>query len=722
MRAGRFITAAALALILASCSTTRVLPEGKYRLAANKVQITENAGLSTSDISPYIKQSPNSYFIFGWNPFLNIYNWSDGSGKGMNKVWEKIGTAPVQYAPEMVPSSVENIRTHLEYLGYYGSEVSTKVDTTRRIVKVNYIVTPGKRYPIDSLSYVLPEGNAEFSNEFQADKKNISVKEGDFLSEAKLEAESARSAKYFNNLGYYDFNKNNYFFEVDTLGGKALLRYEIRNYNRNESPTDAHNLEKYRFGNVTVSRSANINFRDNLIKKLNAIHPGDLYNEKVVNATYNRLSSLKLFNGVGVELNPTENATLDCDIKLTESSVQGVKANLEFSTNSAGLMGINPKLSWYHKNIFHGAEWLSVDFSSNFQFKPKTNIRSTEISLSSSLSFPHMAGMKPRALNNSEVPRTELKASYAYQNRPEYRRTIASFSYGYTGAKNNKFFYQLYPFRVNVVKLYDLSEDFFFYLMENPFLMDQFVDHIDMGVGGMLYYTTNSDIVPKTSYSYARFNFDLSGNVLRAFKVKELFGMEYSNYIRGELNLGRTLRFGKSDRQALAARFTIGAGYSLNEESISLPFEKMFFVGGASSMRGWQSRTLGPGFDSFGMDKEDGFIIPSQAGDLKMELDLEYRFPMVWKLEGALFAETGNVWSTEKEYDEGVFNIKDFYKSLAADWGFGLRVNLDFILLRLDMGLKLHDPTQPEGLRWRGPDRWFKDNGFTIHFGVGYPF
>lgn len=719
MKKALLISAAILAIT--ACSTTRVLQEGQYRLASNKVHITDPKGVKATDITPFIRQSANSYFLFGWNPLLNIYNWSDGSGKGLNKVWEKIGVAPVVYSAETLPSSRENIANHLTYLGYYDSEVTTKVDTVRRLVKVNYYVHPGRRYPIDEIRYSLPRDNRTFQEEFNLDKRNIGIKEGGFLSERDLETESARSAKYFNNLGYYDFSKNHYFFEADTLGGKAMLKYEIRNYSRNETPEDAHSISKYTFGEVTISRSANIKFRDEVLKRLNTIKPGKLYNEKDVNTTYNRMSSLKLFNGVGIDLSPTDSNTVNSNIRLSESSVTGIKANLELSTNSAGLMGINPKFSWYHKNIFKGAEWLSVDFSSNFQFKPKSDIRATEISLSTSITFPRFIGLPENLYHDNEIPRTEVKTSFSYQDRPEYNRSIISMSYGYSGSRDKRFFYQLYPFRTNIVKVFNLSDEFKKFVEENYALIDMFYDHVDMGVGGMLHYTTNSDIVPKTAYSYARLNVDLSGNLLRLLKVQHIFGLNYSNYVRGELSLGHTFRFGQDENQALATRFVVGAGYALGDY-LSMPYERMFFVGGASSMRGWQSRTLGPGFfkpEDYGLV----FKIPSQAGDMKLELDMEYRFPMFWKLEGALFAEAGNIWNLNQNGGAtDIFKFNDFYKAIAADWGVGLRVNLDFILMRLDMGLKVHDPTEPEGMRWRGPDRWFKDNGFTIHFGVGYPF
>ena len=279
---------------------------------------------------------------------------------------------------------------------------------------------------------------------------------------------------------------------------------------------------------------------------------------------------------------------------------------------------------------------------------------------------------------------------------------------------------------MSFVRLTDISDGFKETLEKNPYLTYSYSDHFDAGAGGTLYLTTNNDIVPKTSYRYLRFNFDASGNILSLFKglmprgengSAQIFNVPFSQYLRGELNLCNVWRFGKWNGQALAARLSLGVGGAYGN-SYSLPYEKQFYVGGASSMRGWQARALGPGFSE--MDRS--FSIPSQTGDVKFEFDLEYRFKMFSKLEGALFADVGNIWLTGGDVPECIFHFNDFYKSLAADWGLGLRVNLDFILLRLDGGFQAYNPSRKEGNRWISIDECFKSKAFAIHFGVGYPF
>lgn len=669
-------------------------------------------------MSQYIKQQPNSYFIFGWNPFLNVYNWADSTGRGLSRLWRKIGVAPVIYDPALVESSCSNMTGHLRYLGWYDSEVTARADVKDRIARVTYQVRPGHRYQIDTIIYEFPP-NPEFEAEFAADSAARTVVQGDYLSEKSLEEESARGAAYFRDLGYYDLSKNNYSFEADTLTDRNILRYRIREYTRNESPQNASPVSKFRFGDVTISHSDDIKFREDLLRKLNIIRPGDIYSAKLVNTEYNRFSALKVFNGVSIELTPSDSATVDCRVRLSETSQKGFKADLEASTNSSGLLGLSPQLSFYNKNIFHGGEWLTVGLSGNFQYMPNSDVRSTELGVSTALSFPRFVGLPYSVFNGSYIPRTEIKASYNYQNRPEYFRTIAGLSYGYTGQIGRGFHYQIYPFKANYVRLYNLDPDFERTLERNPYMRDSYKSHLDAGLTMDLYHTTDADIVPRTAYHYARLGIDLSGNLFNAFSgilprdedgQAKIIGVPFTQYVRGQLDLGKTFRGGPDSRRALALHFSGGAGFAYGN-STAMPFEKQFFVGGASSMRGWQARELGPGFSAM----DETFSIPSQTGDFKLEVDVEYRFKMFWKIEGALFTEAGNVWN---------FNDlpEDFLKSVAADWGLGLRVDLGFMLLRLDGGFKLYDPSQSEEYRFRGPSDWFSNDGFSLHFGVGYPF
>ncbi len=718
-------------LAAAGCSTTRTLGEGEYRLADNKVRINNDKKFSTKEIESYIIQKPNSYLVFGWNPFLNFYNWSGkDEDKAVNRIIRKIGVAPVVYNPAEVQSSIDNIKRHLEYMGYYGSEVASEVTTKGRKVDVIYSVTLGKRFRIGEIRFDVPDG--EFREDFFADTTNISVKKGDYLSEDALEKESERSAAYFRNSGYFGFTKNYYSFEADTLfsADTADLLMIINEYTRNQAPESARPLRKHRIGKVSVTYDKDIRFNEKVLRNMNTIRPGEIYREEDVNTTYSRFSSLKLFSGVNVEMTPGDSGMVDCSINLSRSRLQGFKLNLEGSTNSTGLIGVSPQLSYYHKNIFNGGQWLNLSFLGNFQFKADDrSIKSNEFGVSSSISFPEMLGLPNSIFKGPSVPRTEINVSYNFQNRPEYTRNIISTHLGYTGSlTNGRFHYQFNPIQAKIVRLVNLDESFYKTLEGNPFMRDAYQNHFDVGSGITAYYTTTSEINPKTDHAYVRLQMDASGNTLSLFnKVLEtdeygsrvVWGTPYSQYIRTELTLGKTFVFGRNNSHALAMRLLGGIGYAYGNSS-ALPFEKQFYSGGANSMRGWQARALGPGKAVM----DTSFVIPSQTGDMKLEANLEYRFPLFWKLNGALFTDVGNIWTLqdkEGKEDGTNFVLEDFAGSLAANWGFGLRLDLNFLILRIDLGMKLYDPSL-ESDRWFGPDRWLNRDSFALHFGVGHPF
>ena len=342
----RLFTAILAALVLAaSCSTTRVLSEGEYRLARNKVDVTNSKSFDSGGLNQYIKQQPNSSFL-GISPLVSIYNWaSPEDNRFFARMCRKIGTPPVVYSPDAVESSIESMESHLEYIGYYNSKVTSDIRVNDRKVAVNYLVHLGKQYPIDSLSYTLPE-RGTFPEDFMEDLPNVSVKVGDILSEARLEEETVRGTAHFRDIGYYTFSKNNYIFEADTISvpGKLFLDMKVNEHSRNDSEDNAQVLRKFRVDSVTISHSGDLRFKDKILRELNTIRPGATYSENDVRTTYARLSALRLFSSVGIQMTQTDSNLVNCAINLSQSRLQGFKANLEASTNSTGLIGVSPEL------------------------------------------------------------------------------------------------------------------------------------------------------------------------------------------------------------------------------------------------------------------------------------------------------------------------------------------------------------------------------------------
>lgn len=198
-----------------------------------------------------------------------------------------------------------------------------------------------------------------------------------------------------------------------------------------------------------------------------------------------------------------------------------------------------------------------------------------------------------------------------------------------------------------------------------------------------------------------------------------IWNTPFSQFVRGEITLSKTWFLGKQSKQSIATRLQAGAGYAYGN-STSLPFEKHFYAGGSNSLRGWQARTVGPGI----APRDTSFVIPNQTGDMKLEANIEYRFDMFWKVAGAVFVDAGNVWALKaddsEEGQESLFSWQNLGKSIAANWGVGLRLDFGFLLLRLDLGMKIHDPAREQ--RWVNPGQWLKNDNYALHFGVGYPF
>ena len=708
---------------ITSCSTTRVLQDGEFRLRKNRIEVTNDKEFNTNVLTPYLKQKS-----MGWTPFMPVYNWTNGNGKAWDKLVQKIGVAPVVYDASMVDESIEGIIGHLEYLGYYGSKAESVINLNKRKVDVTYKVTLGKRYPIKEINLSLPE-RGEFRQAYLADTSDITIKVGDYLSEATLEKETERSAEQLRNQGFFTFSKNNFFFEADTLTdpSSAILNMSIREYTRNASAKDAKPISRFYIDDVRITYPKSLKIKEKVLRELNTVVPGTPYSADIVNNTYSRLSSIRVFSSVNVGMTQVDTNLVDCSIALTQSKLQGFKLNLEASTNSSGLLGVSPQLSYYHKNIFHGGEWLNLSFMGNFQFKLNDAIRSNEFGVSAGLSFPKFFPLPYRYFSGA-IPRTDVNISYNYQDRPEYTRNIISTSYGYNGNYRNKIFYQVYPLQLNIVRLFDLDENFYKTLANDPFLRNAYQDHFDLGSGTTLYYTTSPASIPDETYFYSRLQFDIAGNLLSAFKpmmAKDengsgmIWNTPYSQYVRTEITLGRTWVWGKNNGQSVATRFLTGVGYAYGN-STALPFEKHFYGGGANSLRGWQARTVGPGTSP----RDTSFVIPNQTGDMKIEANVEYRFDIAWKVDGAIFVDAGNVWTLKHKDtpadDPAIFRWNDLGQSIAANWGVGVRLNFGFLLLRIDMGMKIHDPARVQ--KWVNPTQWLQKDNFALHFGVGYPF
>ena len=714
----RIILCIAAALALASCSTTKMVADGDYRLAKVDVKVLNDPSYSTKTLSNYIKQKPAT-----WTPMIYVYNWSSGRGTGWERLVEKIGQEPVIYDSTLVLPSVKSMLGHLEYSGHYNSSIEHNTEFKGKNAKVHYAVTLGRSYVIDRIVYTVRD--TVIARLMDLDSASRTIAPGSLLSQESLENESERVSSLLKDNGYWNFTKNYFFFAADTtkVPGHCDLYVNLENFTRNESPSDAKQHVQYRLGQISVEQAKGLKLKDKLIDGMNLLESGSLYSESEIKRTYNRFTAIPVVSSVNMQMTHADSATVDCNISLKPSKLQAVKFNIEGSYNSASLFGITPAISYSHKNLLRSGATFSLGVKGNFQFKTDDNASSNEFAVSAGLIFPHFIPLSNKAFRGN-VPHTDINLTYNYQDRPEYSRSIYSVNYGYRWGYKKHLQLQLYPLRSNVVHIYGMTEDFRQKIATDPYMTYSYSDHFDVGGNFTLYYTTDPAVKPEGSYFYLRWQTNYAGNLISLFdKYMEsdgtsslIFGIPYSQYVRTELSLVQTFRFGRDDQFSLAGRLLGGFGYAYGN-SKSLPFEQLFYAGGANSLRGWQSRAVGPG--SAPLDTT--FKIRNQNGDMKLEANLEFRFPIYWKFEGAVFADAGNVWNLKKDDDEDAIDEKSLFdlSTTAFCWGVGLRLDFGLLLARLDMGLKTYDPVSAE---WLGPAGWFSSGGYALHFGIGYPF
>ena len=450
------------------------------------------------------------------------------------------------------------------------------------------------------------------------------------------------------------------------------------------------------------------------------------------------MSNLRIYNSVSVELTKADTNIVDCSIRLLPSKAHGYKVNLEASTNSTGLIGISPTISYYNRNIFHGGEWLSLSVSGNFQFSVRDETRATEFGANAGLSFPTFLLLPPWIFKNV-IPRTDVELSYNYQRRPEYTRNMIGANLGWSwSSRSNKYYFKIVPLQINIVNLPVYSAAFMESLT-NPFVREAYKNHFEFGLGVDVQYSSDPSINPANSFFKADFQFDIAGNLLSAFNsfmpvdtsgFRTIWNSPYSQFVRGELSLAYTWKFGRDNKQAIAVRGLGGLGYAYGN-SAKMPFERLFWAGGSNSLRGWTARSVGPGSSQM----DETFSIPNQTGDMRLEANIEYRFPLFSIFRGAVFADWGNVWnlsrtgnhhsmegsSSEDQNAEELsyFSWKNMMRTSAFSAGAGIRLDLNFVVVRFDLGIKLYDPSTQQ---WPNISKWFRRGGYAFQFGIGYPF
>ena len=323
-------------------------------------------------------------------------------------------------------------------------------------------------------------------------------------------------------------------------------------------------------------------------------------------------------------------------------------------------------------------------------------------------------------------PKTRLELAFDYQNRPYYCRNIFTTRWAYSWQYGGRSSFVVRPVDINWIDVKSVDESFLADI-DNRYLRTSFESQLTAGLSASWIYNTQRSDFDK-NVTVVRANLETAGNLIQGLETLfsehaagknyyEILGVRYSQYIRADISASHKIDLGH--KMALAGRIFGGVGVTYgNSMGRSIPFDRMFYCGGANSMRGWAPRTLGPGNKSMITDT----AYPAQVGDVRLEANAEFRFPIWWIFQGAVFCDVGNVWylrDTEDSNPEEVFHFDTFYRQLGFNTGLGLRIDVTFVVLRFDLGLQLHNPGMPEGQRWIHNLKW---KNMALNFGVGYPF
>ena len=755
----------------------------KVDIEADK-QTPRNERIAAQTLEQYVRQTPNKRFL-GTNFYVWAYNLANPEKDNWwNNLKRKVGEPPVIFDYQLTEKSAQNLKTYMDSRGYYSSQVQFEVDTTRRRKRafVTYKTHQGEPYYITSLSYDFRD--KQIAPLIEADTSHSMIKVGNIFDITVLDKERERIAGYLNNRGYYNFSINNIEYRVDTLGGdhtvgiRMIVRRNVAGYdeqgraimddNRIFRITEINVVPDY---NPTVARSESSTKNDTLhYKGLNIIcegkpkvrpeilhaaiplSPNTLYNAEAVNRTYNDIMSLGYFKsariafeelpesddarmanyaGEGKEeyskgYNDISEGRLRCYILCSPTLKQSLNVELEASTTSS-FYGLSATIGYQNRNLFRGVETFntSVTYGHEYMKAPHTSKRkANEIGFTVGLSFPRFVTPFRISTRNINMPRTKVELSFNVQDRPYYHRDLSRITWSYSWRSlNGRYNYMLRPIDLNWINVGYINEEFFNSL-QNEYLRQSYRTQAIVGLSASYVYNNQNKHIGGNA-TLMRINFESAGNLLnlfeRAFSKKtaegyyQILGVRYSQYVRGDISVSRKIVLG--EKTALAGRIFAGCGVPYGN-STALPFDRLFYVGGSNSMRGWTPRTLGPG-----NTPAENTPYPVQMGDMRLEGNLEFRFPIWGMFHGATFVDVGNVWYLGRDKAQvpadGIFHFNRFYKQLGFNTGVGLRVDIKFVILRLDWGIQLHNPNNPEGQRWIHDFRW---KNTALNFGVGYPF
>lgn len=761
----KYIYIVVTALLLVGCSVSKFVPEGKYLL--DEVHISsDNKEIKSSEMYSYVRQKPNSkWFSLVKLPMYIYCSSGKDSTKWINKILRKMGDAPRIYDARVAEETRMQILGAVQNKGYLGAQVSLEEKIKKNKLDTYYRISSGKPYIISSIDYNVED--YVIRDLLMNDSIHSGLKVGERFDVNQLEEEKNKITQFLLNRGYYRFNKDYITFQADTVNGTYRIdltmniglnnmpnssetslhrQYSIRNVNYlmdvDYSLNNGVNLDTMSYGGINILYDKKLFLRPGVIDSHNRIVSGKLYSNRDVMSTYSslsRLGILKYSNIRFVEHLENDSAYLDAFVSLSKNKNKMLSFQVE-GTNSAGDLGAAASVTYTHRNLFKGSETFTIKVRGAYEavtgLEGYANNNYTEYGVESSLDFPEfMFPFLTSDFKKRVNAKSEVSIKYNWQIRPEFERTLASAAWSYRWNSGRRANHRLDVLDINYIYMPYRSNTFIEYLnyMDevNPLLRYSYEDLFIVRLGYTYTYNsagvTTQQTAKKSSYSI-RFNIEESGNLIYGFSKLihkkpsdgESFRMgniSFAQYVKTDFDFAKNIMI--DDRNSLVFHIATGVAIPYGN-SKSLPFEKLYFSGGANSVRGWSVRSLGPG-RYHGNSGSLDYV--NHTGDIKLDLNVEYRTHLFWKLNGAAFIDAGNVWTLKSRYsdDTGQFAFNRFYKEIAVSYGLGVRFDLDFLILRFDGGMKAINPMESGADRFPviRPD-FSRD--FAFHFAVGYPF
>ncbi len=759
-----------LGLLSWSCSTTKNLPEGAVLYTGiSKIEIQQpdasEAGRSTVvEVEAALAYPPNNALLGSSSvrvpfPFgLWVYNaFVNKEGKVSRWIFNKLAAKPVLISTVNPDVRVKVARNLLNEYGYFNGATSYALVPDKkdpRKAKIAYQVTMNQPYTIDSILYVRMRNRVDSLLPRLSSERLI--RKGDNFNVVRLQEERERIADRLRDNGYYYFRPEYMIYQADTtitpgkvslrivpkegMPRNALIPWKLGNVDfylngyRNEQPTDS-----IRYKNLTIHYEGKLRVRPKVLYDRLYFRPGDRYSQTQQERSQTALARLGIFRYAEFQYAPRDTMrrqdTLDLRIHTVYDLPLDGELELNVTAKSNDQIGPGAVFSVTKRNMFGGGETFGVKLRGSYEWQTGnkldaggSKINSYELGLSTTLTFPRLLfpTLGKRDLN---FPATTTFRIYADQlNRARFFKMLSfggDASYEFQPSATSH--HSVTPFKLAYNLLQHTTAEFDSIADSNKALMKSLQDQF---VPSMSYTYTYDDspITTKRHHVWLQGSITQAGLLMNAAYAiagkpfdkegKKLFGNPFAQFIKGTVEAHYNYQLGENQR--LVGRIMAGAIYSYGNARTA-PYNEQFYVGGANSVRAFTIRSIGPG-RYYQSSDENKYAYIDRTGDLKFEANLEYRFPIMGDLHGATFLDCGNIWLLREDPDRpgGRLKAGHFFKDLALGTGFGFRYDMDFLVIRFDVGIGLHLPYETGKSGYYNLPR-FKD-GMGYHFAIGYPF